>query len=47
LLISLNNGTASYELRAWTEQSENWEQVRSDLLILVKNSLATEKISMR
>jgi small-conductance mechanosensitive channel len=47
LLTNLNNGTASYELRAWTEQSENWEQVRSDLLILVKNSLATEKISMR
>lgn len=47
LLTSLTNGTASYELRAWTEQSENSEQVRSDLLILVKNSLAAEKISMR
>jgi hypothetical protein len=46
LLTSLNNGTASYELRAWAEQSENWEQVRSDLLIQVKNSLAAEKISM-
>ena len=47
LLTSLNNGTASYELRAWTDQSDNWEQVRSDLLILVKASLATEKIAMR
>ncbi|HZR17091.1 MAG TPA: mechanosensitive ion channel domain-containing protein [Verrucomicrobiae bacterium] len=47
LLTNLNNGTASYELRAWTDQSENWEQVRSDLFILVKASLATEGIPMR
>jgi small-conductance mechanosensitive channel len=47
LLTNLNNGTASYELRAWTDQSENWEQVRSDLFILVKASLANEGIPMR
>lgn len=47
LLTNLNDGTDSYELRAWTDQSENWEQVRSDLFILVKSTLAGEGIPMR
>jgi len=47
LLTNLSDGTANYELRAWTDQSENWEQVRSDLLILMKASLATEGIALR
>ena len=46
LLTNLNNGTANYELRAWTDQSENWEQVRSDLFVLVKSTLKAEGIPM-
>jgi len=47
LLTKLNDGTANYELRAWTDQSENWEQVRSDLFMSIKSSLAAEGIAMR
>ena len=47
LLTKLNDGTAAYELRAWTDQSENWEQVRSDLFMSIKSSLAAEGIAMR
>jgi potassium efflux system protein len=47
LLTNLNNGTANYELRAWTDQSENWEQVRSDLFMSIKSTLAAEGIAMR
>jgi small-conductance mechanosensitive channel len=47
LLMKLNNGTANYELRAWTDQSEDWERVRSDLFMSIKSSLAAEGIAMR
>lgn len=47
LLTNLNDGTANYELRAWTDQSEDWEQVRSDLFMSIKSSLAAEGIAMR
>lgn len=46
LLTNVNNGTTNFELRAWTDQSEDWQQVRSDLYIAIKAALSKEKIAM-
>jgi small-conductance mechanosensitive channel len=46
LLTNVNNGTTNFELRAWTDQSEDWQLVRSDLYIAIKAALAREKITM-
>lgn len=45
-LTNVNNGTTDFELRAWTDQSEDWQQVRSDLYISIKAALAKENIAM-
>lgn len=44
LLTNVTTGTASFELRAWTEQAEDWQLVRSDLFIAIRSALAAEKI---
>ena len=46
LLTNVSNGITNYELRAWTDQSEDWQQVRSDLYISVKAALEKEKIAV-
>lgn len=46
LLTNVADGSASFELRAWANQSEDWQQVRSDLFISLRALLAKEKIAM-
>jgi small-conductance mechanosensitive channel len=46
LLTNLANGTASFELRAWTDQAEDWQRVRSNLFMAIKSSLAADGVKM-
>jgi hypothetical protein len=35
------------ELRAWTDHSEKWMQIRSELAIAIRSALAAEQIAIR
>jgi small-conductance mechanosensitive channel len=47
LVVKLGPDSISLELRAWTDQSEKWMQIRSDLAIAVSTALAAEKIALK
>jgi potassium-dependent mechanosensitive channel len=47
LVVKLGQDSLAFELRAWTEQSEQWMQIRSDLAIAISSTLAAEKIPIR
>ncbi len=47
LVVKLGPDSFGFELRAWTERSEQWMQIRSDLAIAVGSTLTAEKIPIR
>jgi potassium efflux system protein len=47
LVVKLGPDSLGFELRAWTDRSELWMQIRSDLAIAVSSTLAAEKIPIR
>lgn len=47
LVVKLGPDSLGLELRAWTDQSEQWMQIRSDLAIAVSAALAAEKIALK
>ncbi len=47
LVVRLGADATGFELRAWTDRSELWMQIRSDLAIAINSTLAAEKIPIR
>jgi small-conductance mechanosensitive channel len=47
LVVKLGPDSFGFELRAWTDRSELWTQIRSDLAIAISSTLAAEKIPIR
>ena len=47
LVVRLGPDSLGLELRAWTDHSEQWMQIRSDLAVAVSSALAAEKIAIR
>jgi len=47
LVVKLGADSLGLELRAWTDHSERWMQIRSELAIAISSALATEKIDIR
>jgi small-conductance mechanosensitive channel len=47
LVVKLGPDSIGFELRAWTEHSDQWMQIRSELAIAVSSALAGEKIIIR
>jgi potassium-dependent mechanosensitive channel len=47
LVVKLGPDSFGFELRAWTDRSELWMQIRSDLAIAISSTLAAEKIAIR
>ncbi|HEX2475414.1 MAG TPA: mechanosensitive ion channel domain-containing protein [Lacipirellulaceae bacterium] len=47
LVVKLGPDSYGFELRAWTDRSELWMQIRSDLAIAISSTLAAEKIPIR
>jgi len=47
LVVKLGPDSLGFELRAWTDRSELWMQIRSDLAIAISSTLAAEKIPIR
>jgi len=47
LFVKLGPDSFGFELRAWTDRSELWMQIRSELAIAISATLAVEKISIR
>ena len=47
LVVKLGPDSLGFELRAWTDHSEEWMQIRSDLVIAISSALAAEKIAIR
>jgi small-conductance mechanosensitive channel len=47
LLVRLGPDSYGFELRAWTDRSELWMQIRSELAIAISATLAAEKIPLR
>jgi potassium efflux system protein len=47
LVVKLGPDSLGLELRAWTDHSEQWMQIRSELAIAVSSALAAEKIAIR
>jgi small-conductance mechanosensitive channel len=47
LVVKLGPDSLGLELRAWTDQSEEWMQIRSDLAIAISAALAAEKIALK
>jgi potassium efflux system protein len=45
-VVGLSAGALTVELRAWTEQYDDWMQIRSDLVIAVNQSLVREGIAL-
>jgi potassium efflux system protein len=45
-VVNFGSATVSFNLRAWTEQYEDWVQVRSDLSIAVDKALTRENITV-
>jgi potassium efflux system protein len=42
--VNFASGAVSFQLRAWTDRSEDWIQVRSDLAVAVDDALTRENI---
>jgi len=47
LVVKLGPDSIGFELRAWTDRSEQWMQIRSELAIAINSVLASEKIAIR
>ncbi|HEX7230957.1 MAG TPA: mechanosensitive ion channel domain-containing protein [Candidatus Binatia bacterium] len=47
LFVKLGPDSYGFELRAWTDRSELWMQIRSELAIAISATLAAEKIPIR
>jgi small-conductance mechanosensitive channel len=47
LFVKLGPDSFGFELRAWTDRSERWMQIRSELAIAISATLAAEKIAIR
>jgi small-conductance mechanosensitive channel len=47
LLGSFAGDTMSFELRAWINQTEDWSQIRSELALAVRATLAENKIVVK
>jgi small-conductance mechanosensitive channel len=47
LVVKLGPDSLGFELRAWTNHSEQWMQIRSELAVAVSAALAAEKIAIR
>lgn len=47
LVVKLGPDSLGLELRAWTDRSEQWMQIRSDLAIAISSTLAAENIAIR
>jgi small-conductance mechanosensitive channel len=47
LFVKLGPDSFGFELRAWTDRSELWMQIRSELAIAISATLAAENISIR
>jgi potassium efflux system protein len=47
LLTNFGGGSLNFEVRAWTNQSEDWARIRSDLLIAINAALAAQNIAIR
>jgi len=45
-VLSFGSATVSFNLRVWTDQYEDWVQVRSDLAVAVDEALSREKIAV-
>jgi small-conductance mechanosensitive channel len=47
LVVKLGADSLDFELRAWTDHSEQWMQIRSELAIAISSALGAEKITLR
>ena len=47
LVTSLGPNAITVEVRAWTDSSDRWMEVRSELAIAVNAALTAEKIAMK
>ncbi len=47
LVVKLDAESVAFELRAWTDQSHQWMQIRRDLAIVISSALAEECITIR
>jgi small-conductance mechanosensitive channel len=47
LLVSFAGDSMNLELRSWTNQSEDWSQIRSELAVAVRAALAEHKIAVK
>jgi small-conductance mechanosensitive channel len=47
LVVKLGADALGLELRAWTDHSEKWMQIRSELAIAIRSALAAEEIAIR
>jgi potassium-dependent mechanosensitive channel len=45
-VVNFSAGSTTFQLRAWTDQYQDWAQLRSDLSVAVNNALAREKIAI-
>jgi small-conductance mechanosensitive channel len=47
LVVKLGPDSLGFELRAWTDHSEQWMQIRSELAIAISSALMAEQIAIR
>jgi potassium-dependent mechanosensitive channel len=47
LVVKLGADALGFELRAWTDHSEQWMQIRSELALAISAALAAENIAIR
>ena len=45
-VVNFSAGAVTFQLRAWTDRHQDWAQVRSDLSIAIKDTLARENIAI-
>jgi small-conductance mechanosensitive channel len=47
LLLGFAGDSMNFELRFWTNQSEDWSQIRSDLAVALRGALAAHNIALK
>jgi len=47
LLLSFAGDSMNFELRFWTNQSEDWSQIRSELAVAIRAALAAQNIKVK
>src|SRR5258708_33677158 len=45
-VVNFTAGAVTFQLRAWTDQHQEWAQLRGDLSLAGKDALAREKIAI-